>query len=180
VSDVTEVGGTIEVGSEGMDAAHAAAQAMSSRADAPLFVVTVASGEQRSGCLVGFVTQCSIHPARYLVCVSKANHTWGVVRQVQSLALHLLGHDQHDLARVFGGETGDTTDKFAGISWIRGVTGSPVLTECAAWLEGIIEDRWDVGDHVACLVDPVRGGPGTHSGQLSLADVPDIEPGHPA
>ncbi len=162
------------------NAAQDAAKAMSGRADAPLFVVTAASGADRSGCLVGFVTQCSIHPARYLVCVSKVNHTWGVVQHAQSLALHLLGDDQHDLARLFGSRTGDVDDKFREVSWTSGVTGSPLLTECAAWLEGAIAGRWDAGDHVACLVEPVSGGPGTHSGQLLLSDVPDIEPGHPA
>ena len=32
--------------------------------DYPMIVVTVASGAERAGCLVGFSTKCSIDPAR--------------------------------------------------------------------------------------------------------------------
>lgn len=149
------------------------------RLDYPLFVVTVSSREEHSGCLVGFVTQCSIRPPRYLICISKANHTWDVSHKADALALHLLGRDQHDVAAVFGEETGDDVDKLAQVSWTEGVTGSPVLSECAAWMEGTILDRVDVGDHVACVVDPVAGGHGSHHGQFTLSHAGDLEPGHP-
>ncbi|HEY6625226.1 MAG TPA: flavin reductase family protein [Acidimicrobiales bacterium] len=161
-----------------MDAAAAIAP-MVDRSDYPLFVVTVASADERSGCLVGFATQCSMRPPRYLVCISKDNHTWEVSRKSGSLALHLLGADQHDLASVFGEETGDTTDKFGQVAWTDGVTGSPVLSECAAWFEGSIIDRFDGGDHEACLVTPVAGGYGTHPGEFTVSDAGDLEPGHP-
>jgi flavin reductase (DIM6/NTAB) family NADH-FMN oxidoreductase RutF len=149
------------------------------RMDYPLFVVTVSWREERSGCLVGFVTQCSIQPPRYLICISKENHTWDVSQKTDALALHLLGRGQHDMASVFGEETGDTADKFAQVQWTEGVTGSPVLSECAAWMEGTIIDRVDVGDHVACIVDPVAGGHGGHPGQFTLSAAGDLEPGHP-
>jgi len=148
--------------------------------DYPLFVVTVSSPEERSGCLVGFVTQCSIEPPRYLICLSKANHTWDVARKAEALALHILGREQHDMASVFGEETGDDVDKFAQVQWTEGVTGSPVLSECAAWMEGTIIDRFDVGDHVVCVVDPIAGGRGGHTGQFTLSEADNLDPGHPA
>ncbi|WP_255355718.1 flavin reductase, partial [Frankia sp. CpI1-P] len=40
----------------------------------PMVIVTAAVPDgERSGCLVGFHTQCSIEPARYLLCISQAN-----------------------------------------------------------------------------------------------------------
>jgi flavin reductase (DIM6/NTAB) family NADH-FMN oxidoreductase RutF len=161
-----------------MNAATAIAP-MVDRSDYPLFVVTVAAPDERSGCLVGFATQCSIRPPRYLVCISKDNHTWEVSQRSGSLALHLLGEDQHRLASVFGEETGDTTDKFEQVAWTDGITGSPVLSQCAAWFEGTINDRFDVGDHEACLVTPVAGGHGSHPGEFTLSAAEDLEPGHP-
>lgn len=149
------------------------------RLDYPLFVVTVTGGGEQSGCLVGFATQCSIEPPRYLICLSKVNHTWDVAQKSDALALHLVGRDQHDVASVFGEETGDHADKFSQVPWTEGVTGSPILSECAAWMEGTIVDRIDVGDHVACIVTPVTGGHGTHPGELTLSDAGGLEPGHP-
>ncbi|WP_255360521.1 flavin reductase, partial [Frankia sp. EI5c] len=43
----------------------------------PMAVVTTAVDGERSGCLVGFHTQCGIDPPRYLVCISHNNHTFG-------------------------------------------------------------------------------------------------------
>src|SRR4051812_30485281 len=88
--------------------------------DYPMFVVTTTDGTERSGCLVGFATQTSIDPPRFLVCLSEKNHTLGVAQRAELLAVHVLDEEQHDLAELFGGETGDRTDKFAEVAWRRG------------------------------------------------------------
>ena len=44
--------------------------------DHPMAIVTTASGEVRSGCLVGFHSQCGIDPPRYAIWLSKGNHTY--------------------------------------------------------------------------------------------------------
>lgn len=148
--------------------------------DYPLFVVTAADGEERSGCLAGFVTQCSIDPPRFLVCVSRANHTFEVAHRSAGLGLHLLGRDQRAVAAHFGEETGDQVDKFADCAWQPGETGVPILAESAAWIEGRVVDELNVGDHDALVIEPLQGDRGTHPGQLTYRDVPDLEPGHPA
>lgn len=153
---------------------------MVARLDYPMFVVTAADVEEVSGCLAGFVTQCSIDPVRYVICVSKENHTFPVAARSAGLGLHLLGTDQRELAAAFGELTGDRTDKLAGVPWRPGVTGAPLLADCAAWIEGRVLERWDVGDHVGHLVEPIAGGAGTHLGQLAFRQVSDLRPGHPA
>lgn len=163
----------------GRQAAHANA-AMVRRLDYPMFVVTAADEEEVSGCLAGFVTQCSIEPVRYLVCISKLNHTYRVAARSAGLGLHALGADQHDLAARFGERTGDRTDKLAGIDWRPGATGAPLLAQCAAWVEGRVLDRVDVGDHVGHLLGPIAGGKGPHQGELLFSQVRDLDPGHPA
>ncbi|HSO96046.1 MAG TPA: oxidoreductase, partial [Acidimicrobiia bacterium] len=35
----------------------------------PMYVVTAASGGDVDGCLVGFATQCSISPPRFVACL---------------------------------------------------------------------------------------------------------------
>ena len=109
-------------------------------------------------------TQCSIEPPRYLVCVSKVNHTWKLAKTADGLALAPPRRRSSPTTwrPCSGRRLGDKTDKFDRVSWTDGVTGSPILSECAAWLEGTIIDRVDVGDHVACVVIPVAGGYGTH------------------
>jgi flavin reductase (DIM6/NTAB) family NADH-FMN oxidoreductase RutF len=159
--------------------ASVAASAMVGRLDYPMFVVTAISATSPSGCLAGFVTQCSIVPARFLVCLSKENHTAGVAARAGALGVHLLGADQLDLAGIFGELTGDRTDKFELVEWHRGTTGVPLLPHCAAWLEGPVLHRFDLGDHVGHVVEPVAGGGGGAPGELLYSSAKHLHPGHP-
>ena len=156
-------------------------KAFTSTVDYPLYVVTVgSSSDDKSGCLAGFVTQCSIGPPRFLVCISKVNHTFAVGEGSTGIALHLLGRGQTWLASIFAEETGDCTDKFESCRWHPGMSGAPILDECAAWLDGSVLERWSVGDHEAFLMHPIGGGRGDHHGLLTYKEAPDFTPGHPA
>ena len=150
-----------------------------SQVDYPLLVVTTGEDEP-AGCLVGFATPCSIEPRRFIVCISKVNHTFSAVERSGALALHLLREDQIELASLFGEETGDMVAKFARCSWHPGTTGVPVLDDCAAWIEGSIIGRFDAGDHEAILVQPLDGGGEAVSRVLTTQRSPQFRPGHPA
>jgi flavin reductase (DIM6/NTAB) family NADH-FMN oxidoreductase RutF len=145
----------------------------------PLYVVTARADDELSGCLAGFVTQSSMDPVRFLVCISKINHTFGVARRSAGLGLHLLGSDQREMASLFGEQTGDLIDKFAALRWVPGVTGVPILSECAAWVEGWVIEHMSAGDHEAFLMGAADGGGGTHPGRFMFTDATDFEPGHP-
>lgn len=161
------------------EVAAAAMAAMVDRVDYPMYVVTARDGDEPSGCLVGFLTQCSILPARLLVCISKENHTAGVASRAGALGVHLLGQHQARLAALFGEHTGDREDKMACARWHPGQTGAPILDECAAWVEGTVRQRLDFGDHIGHLLDPVAGGGGGEAGQLCFTDVRGMQAGHP-
>ncbi|MGW8885873.1 flavin reductase family protein [Streptomyces sp. NPDC055749] len=148
--------------------------------DCPLYVVTAEAAGERAGCLVGFGSQCSIRPPRFVVWLSNANRTYRVAARADRLAVHLLRHDQVHLARLFGGETGDSTDKFARTAWHPGPGGAPVLDEAPAWFVGRVENRLDGGDHVGYLLAPEAAQHPACNGLrlLSLADGRGITPGH--
>lgn len=122
--------------------------------DCPLYVVTAEAAGERAGCLVGFGSQCSIRPPRFMVWLSRANRTYRVADRADRLAVHVLAHDQEHLARLFGGETGDHTDKFARTAWHRGPGGAPVIDGAPAWFVGRVESRVEGGDHVGFLLAP--------------------------
>jgi flavin reductase (DIM6/NTAB) family NADH-FMN oxidoreductase RutF len=158
---------------------ESASKPLVSAVNYPLYVVTARADAERSGCLAGFVTQSSIKPVQFLVCVSKLNHTFGTAQRSHGLALHVLGSDQRNVARHFGELTGDEVDKFEGIGWSTGRTGVPILSECAAWVEGPIIGRIDGGDHEAFLIGELGGGAGGHEGCFMLRDATGFRPGHP-
>ncbi len=57
--------------------------------------------------------ECSIDPARCLVCLSSRSHTLAVATRRDRLAVHLLDEDDYELSLLFGEQTGDEVDKFA-------------------------------------------------------------------
>jgi flavin reductase (DIM6/NTAB) family NADH-FMN oxidoreductase RutF len=154
--------------------------ALVSELDYPMFVVTAAVRGERVGCLVGFATQCSIDPPRFLVCLSKQNRTYRVAGGAEVLAVHFLPADAEDLAELFGGETGDQVDKFARCQWSEGPGGVPLLDRCRNRFVGKVLQRTDGGDHVAFVLEPVAAEKGHPGEQFPFHRARRIEPGHEA
>jgi flavin reductase (DIM6/NTAB) family NADH-FMN oxidoreductase RutF len=148
--------------------------------DYPMFIVTVASRRERAGCLVGFTTQCSIDPPRFLVCISDKNRTYRVARDSDVMIVHLVPEDATDLAELFGAETGDDVDKFERCRWRPGPSGVPVLEDCGNWFAGHILDRVNTGDHRAFLLDPFQAASDPGAGSFAFHRARRMEPGHEA
>ncbi|MHA6797690.1 flavin reductase family protein (plasmid) [Pseudonocardia bannensis] len=147
--------------------------------DYPMIIVTAAAGGERSGCLVGFHTQCSIDPARFLVCLSSRNRTCAVATRSDRLAVHFLDENDYELSSLFGEQTGDEVDKFAACDW-QEEHGVPVLTGTRAWFVGRVLERVPFGDHVGHLLEPLDGRVGERLRQLAFQRVKTMKPGHPA
>jgi flavin reductase (DIM6/NTAB) family NADH-FMN oxidoreductase RutF len=153
---------------------------LAARLDYPMFIVTTAVGERREGCLVGFATQCSIDPVRFLACISDKNRTYRLLQRASSMAVHLVPEDGDALVELFGGETGDDEDKFDGCDWSEGPDGLPIIAACPTWFAGRILDRMRLGDHVGHLIEPFAGEDSGEGGQFPFSRAKRVEPGHEA
>ncbi|MCX4099052.1 flavin reductase family protein [Nocardia sp. alder85J] len=148
-------------------------------ADAPMWIVTTVADGNRAGCLVGFGTQASIEPRRFLACLSKENHTYRVALRAGHLAVHLLGTDAVALAQLFGAETGSEMDKFEHCEWREGPHGLPILATATGWFTGEILRRDDFGDHVGFLLRPTAAQePAADAPALRLRAVAELTAGH--
>jgi riboflavin biosynthesis pyrimidine reductase/flavin reductase (DIM6/NTAB) family NADH-FMN oxidoreductase RutF len=172
-----------EAAEAGDDRGRAAFHAAMAHLDTPMQIVTAVAPDdgELAGCLVGFAAQCSIEPPRFMVWLSKKNHTLKVARRAEVLAVHFPASDQLDIAARFGTRTGDEVDKLASERWHAGPHGVPILDDVPSWFAGRITERLDSGDHVAFMLEPIAGSiqPDATS-QLGLQDVRHLEPGHEA
>ena len=148
--------------------------------DYSMFIVTVRDGERRAGCLVGFATQSSIDPPRFLVCLSRKNHTCRVAQHADLLAVHFVPRHAEELAELFGGRSGDDIDKFAHCEWRPGPGELPILGECGSWFAGRVLQRLDLGDHVGFLLEPVQAHHEHGESPFEFQRAKRIEAGHPA
>jgi flavin reductase (DIM6/NTAB) family NADH-FMN oxidoreductase RutF len=155
-------------------------QRLVAQLDYPMFIATVAAGGERAGCLIGFATQCSIHPPRFLAGISDKNRTFRVAKDADSMAIHLVPENAVGLAELFGGETGDELDKFTRCRWRAGPGGVPLLDDCPNRFVGHILERIDFGDHLGMVLEPFFAEEDEDSGQLGFHRAKRIDPGHEA
>ena len=154
--------------------------ALASELDYPMFIVTAAAAGERAGCLVGFSTQASIDPPRFLLCISKKNRTHRVAQEAEALAVHLVPSDQGELAELFGSQPGDDVDKFELCEWAEGPRGLPLLEGCPSWFACSVLERLDAGDHDAFLLEPFAANRGHGEEPFPFHRAKRLEPGHEA
>jgi flavin reductase (DIM6/NTAB) family NADH-FMN oxidoreductase RutF len=159
------------------------------RLDGAMVVITAAAGAdgETDGCLVGFHSQASIDPRRYVVWLSRKNHTVRLasVRSSTHLAVHVLSASDRDVAERFGGATADDgVDKLADLSWSAGPGGVPLLDALPERFVGRIVQRIDEppGDHVGFVLAPELADANDRAAEppLRLGSAAEIDPGHPA
>jgi flavin reductase (DIM6/NTAB) family NADH-FMN oxidoreductase RutF len=160
------------------DANQQAFSRMTHGLDTPMFIVTVARGGDRAGCLVGFAAQVSIRPGRFLACISVKNHTHRLAVHAETLAVHIVPDAERELAELFGGTTGDEIDKFARCAWRPAPDGTPLLDACPDRFAGRVIDRIELGDHTGFLLEPWLAEYSGDYPQLSMQRALSIPSGH--
>lgn len=149
--------------------------------DSAMVVVTTTDGNERGGCLVGFHSQTSIEPRRYTVWLSKANHTYRLALRAEHVAVHFLGHEDPDLAELFGTLSGDRVDKVARAGPVTERHGVPLLDRCPNRLLGRRVALLDEGgDHVCLVLEPQEVSGDGRLVPLRLSDVSHLHPAHDA
>jgi len=150
--------------------------------DPAMAIVTTVSDNERAGCLIGFHAQCSIRPRRYVVWLSKANHTFRVALHARHFAVHFLPEDvDEELPRLFGTLSGDDVDKFSRCAWDPGPGGVPMLRDCpnrfAAERVALLDEG---SDHVCLVIAPTEAEAPSSFRPLRLSQVAHLQPGHEA
>lgn len=153
-------------------------QELMAQLDYSLLITTVAVNGDRSGCLVGFASQVSIHPPRFLVCLSVKNRTFRLARRAGVIVAHFVPEQAEELAVLFGGQTGDEIDKFSRCDWREGPGGAPILSELENWFAGRVLDTMAFGDHFGFLLEPIDGQVRRSGEPLTFRRAKWIEPGH--
>ncbi len=127
--------------------------------DPPLWLVTAAHGDRRGGFIATTVTQASIVAgmSRQLITVNKCHNTHELIEASGAFALHLIDETQLDLVWRFGLQSGRDVDKFSGLRFETGESGSPLLPEALAWFDCRVETHMDSGDRTIYLAAVIDG-----------------------
>jgi rubredoxin/flavin reductase (DIM6/NTAB) family NADH-FMN oxidoreductase RutF len=122
-----------------------------------LYVVTSHLDGRLNGQIANTVVQVTSEPVRIAVSISKNNFTHGFISGSRSFGVSVL--DQNTPMTFighFGFKTGREIDKLSQISFKRGVTDCPLVTENAlSILEAKIYGEMDNGTHTTFFADVV-------------------------
>ena len=121
-----------------------------------LYALTVADGAQGHAATVNWVTQVSFEPTMLAVSVEKGSKSLRLIRQSRSFAINIFRADQRELAGQLGRKSVNRPDKFQGIAWKAGLTGSPLLTDALAAIECRFVSEVDAGDSVVVVAEVVE------------------------
>ena len=111
--------------------------------------VTVITTRNSSGVAVGLTINSfaavSLDPPLVLWSLSLNSSSLPAFKECKHYAINVLAQDQQALSQRFAATQ---TDKFAGLDFVLGATGAPLLSGCCAWFEFRNEVRHDGGDHL--------------------------------
>ena len=109
-------------------------------------VVTAQSPEGPRGLTVSSFTSVSLSPPLVLFCIARSSSLHDFFRTAEHYAVNLLADDQKSVSDRFAGRT-TATERFEGIKFSKGRTGSPIVSGARAAIECRAWRAHDGGDH---------------------------------
>ena len=109
-----------------------------------IVIVTGMEGREPVGLTAQSFSSLSLDPPLVLFCPAKSSSSWPRIRESGAFAINVLSADQEDVSRVFANKE---ADKFRGIGWKAGATGSPIIRDVLAAIDCRIDVEHDAGDH---------------------------------
>ncbi|GAA2595014.1 flavin reductase family protein [Dactylosporangium fulvum] len=97
----------------------------------------------------------SLNPPLVMFSPARTSTTWPRLRDTGTFAVNILSAGQQVLSRAFA-VTG--ADKFAGVDWYRGHTGSPIIEGSMAHIECELAAIYPGGDHDIVIGRPLAAG----------------------
>ena len=111
--------------------------------------VTIVTACNVEGELVGLTANSfnsvSLDPPLVLWSLSRAAASMHAFSTGSHYAINILGAEQQELAKTFASKG---VDRFAGLEFVPGVGGAPLLAGAVATFECFNRSRYDEGDHV--------------------------------
>ena len=108
-------------------------------------VVTTDSGGPK-GLTVSSFASVSLDPPLVLVSIARSSSMHDMLKDAKAYAVNFLADDQKSVSDRFAGRT-HAKDRFEGIKFVKGTTGSPIISGARAVLECKSWRVYEGGDH---------------------------------
>ena len=109
--------------------------------------VTLVSSKDDQGpfaMVIGALGSVSLDPPLVQFMPAKESGTWSRIKKTGRYCVNVLGEQQLDLSNSFFNKD---KDPFEAIHWSESTLGSPIIEGCVAWIDCLIGDVHEAGDH---------------------------------
>tara|TARA_B000000441_G_C21473113_1_gene193950 strand:- start:35 stop:538 length:504 start_codon:yes stop_codon:yes gene_type:complete len=109
--------------------------------------VTLVSSKDDQGpfaMVIGSFGSVSLDPPLVQFMPAKESGTWSRIKKTGRYCVNVLGEQQLDLSNSFFNKD---KDPFEAIHWSESTLGSPIIEGCVAWIDCLIGDVNEAGDH---------------------------------
>ena len=135
-----------------------------------LYLITTSDGERNNGMIVNTAFQVTAEPAQIAISVNKASLTHELILKSNKFAaMPLVQQTPMIFIGNFGFRTGRTFDKFAKVSFEKGLLGCPIVKEnTLSYMEAEEVQTLDVGTHTLFVGQVKNAGICCHDGDKPL------------
>ena len=123
-----------------------------------IYVLTAESGNEVAAATVNFVTQTSFNPPLIAVAVKADSGAYAVIGKAGAFALNVLGKGQQALAFTFFKPAERVGNSISGEPFSQGKSGSPILSNAAAFVDCTLIDSVERGDHSVFVGEVIDAG----------------------
>ncbi len=125
-----------------------------------LYLVTSEAKGQKTGYVANTVFQVTANPPQFGISCNKENYSYQIISESGAFAFSILGEKASaGLIGEFGYRSGRELDKFKGVNYFAGPSGSPVVTDSSiAWFDCRVVQTIDVGSHVLFIGEALDNG----------------------
>ena len=113
-----------------------------------IVIVTGMDGDEPVGLTAQSFTSVSLDPPLVGFLPAKSSTSWPRVEKGGGFCVNILSAEQEDVCRAFATSG---ADKFRGLGWKPGPSGSPVLEDVLGWIDCKMDTIHEAGDHLIVI-----------------------------
>lgn len=113
---------------------------------------TIAPDGSPRGVTANSFTTVSLDPPLVLVCIGRGSRSFAAFDSAGAFAVNVLSSQQRQLSSTFGSKA---EDKFAGVDWSPGATGSPIFSGSLSSFDCRLHRKIEAGDHIVLIGEVV-------------------------
>jgi flavin reductase (DIM6/NTAB) family NADH-FMN oxidoreductase RutF len=119
--------------------------------------VVTSKGEDKNirGITVSAFSSLSLEPPLVLICIGQSASLHEHLKEGSHFAVNVLSSHQEYLSRKFASKDGD---RFEGVRYVEGDTGSPLLEDALAHIECQVLHAYPGGDHTIIVGEVLATG----------------------